>query len=156
LKEEIKIDLSDIHYYTKVTLKALLKVLWDESLFNHHGLVLDTISCILGSLKTMTSNFLYMMIPVITRVFYKTRFEFKEKTLSVIEKIIKHCGNKFGAEYIEPIVELFLDQCENHRYMTMCFDILLNLINFCKKLLRHKIEPIIIKINKQISNYEGS
>jgi len=139
------IQLNSPDYYSRVVLKTLLKILCDPSLRPHHDLAIDTIQCILGTLKSRTTGFLNILIPVFLKV--AKQDDLREKLLVLIEKVIKHCGCFFEADYIDAILCIFMEYALEPKSMLICFDILLTLVLNCKTHLQHKIEPLIRVIN---------
>ncbi|EAS01249.1 phosphatidylinositol 3- and 4-kinase family protein (macronuclear) [Tetrahymena thermophila SB210] len=158
IDEEIKmllqsptvISLTDEDYYSKITIKALLKILCDQSLNEHHSLAVQTLSCIIGVLQTRTKNFLDLLIPIFIKIVRQDMLRDRENILQLIQKIILNCGRYYDQEYLDPILNVFLEFGQDPQYYKICFSILENLIEFQKRNLRHYIEPIIRLINNVI------
>lgn len=78
----------------------------------------------------------------------------------MIEKVIKHCGESFRNEFVEPVLQMFFDfsgekKLEGEKKLDLiCLDILITLINFKKIQIKPKIELIIKRINSLFFNYE--
>lgn len=53
-------------------------------------MAIETLMCILGTLKSRTSHFLNLIIPVFKKII--NTVDLKQNLLKLIEKIIKHCG----------------------------------------------------------------
>ena len=45
--------MNSAEYYSRVTIKTILKILCDTSLRPHHDLAIETLQCILGTLKVI-------------------------------------------------------------------------------------------------------
>ncbi|EGR30890.1 phosphatidylinositol 3- and 4-kinase family protein, putative [Ichthyophthirius multifiliis] len=143
------ISLNDEDYYSRVTIKALLKILCDNSLSQHHDLTVNTLTCIIGVLKNRTKNFLDIIIPVFTKIISQENL--RQSLLDLIQKIIQHCGVHYDQAYIDPILNIFLEYGKEVKHQKICFQILENLIDQQKINLRHKMEPIIRLINNVIN-----
>lgn len=83
----------------------------DPSLRPHHVLAIETIMCILGTLKSKTANFLNLLIPVFSRIIVYD--DLRDKLLNLIEKVIKHCGVYFKIEFIDSVVQIFLEYADD-------------------------------------------
>jgi len=147
------IQLNNPDYYSTVTIKALLKILCDPSLHSHHGLTIEKLECILETLKSRTSNFLWLIVPVFSQIVRLK--EMRGKLLVLVEKVIKHCGIYFEIQYIDSILGMFETYAKEPACMDICFQILLTLITFCKNQIRRKLEPLILLINTLISGKEA-
>lgn len=62
------IQLNNIDYYSTVTIKTLLMIMLDTSLQTHHELALETLMCIVGTLKAKTANYLQYLVPVFAKL----------------------------------------------------------------------------------------
>jgi hypothetical protein len=65
-----------------------------------------------------------------------------------LEKIIKQCGTELDSKFLDPILEIIIGNCRQKYLTTKCLDTLISLIKFNKNELRHKLEPLLIAINR--------
>lgn len=126
----------------------MLKILCDSSLRAQHDLAIKTLMVILGILKSRTAHFLHLIIPVFKKIIKSV--ELKDKLLKLIEKIIRNCGQHFGVEWIDSIIQIFLEYANDPKSTNTCFDIMVTLITYCRNHLRHKIELLIREVNSLI------
>ncbi|CAD8184910.1 unnamed protein product [Paramecium octaurelia] len=150
------IQLNDIDYYSKVTLKTLLQILLDPSLSNNHELALETIMWIIGTLKAKTASYLNYLIPVFARLLQRNE-EMREKVLTSLQKVIHLCGIQFNPQYIDQVIAcvmLFCQGQESSKLVLIGLEIMETLIKSSKQHLRHKVEPLVRLINQEISQFE--
>ena len=149
-----QINLGKIDYYTTVTIKAILKVLIDPSLQQYHELALEALIYILGVLRSRSSVFLYLVIPVLTQVISVCDQSIRDSLLHRIEKIIKLCGSSFQEAYVDTVLQIVLRYIYDPKLLTKCFEIFNTIVSNCKKHLTHKMEVITTKLNQMLIQYE--
>lgn len=159
LNTPILINLNSNDYFYTITIRTLLKILYDPSLHNHHDLAIDTLKLILANLKGRSTHFLDLIIPVFKSMIGVWEVNFKDKIdnlLRLIEKIIKNCEKGFKAEFIDPVLGIFLKYVGEFRLTGICLDILSTLINFKKLHLKYKVEAIIKTLNNIFNGEHNS
>ena len=142
------INIGNIDYYSTVTIKALLKILIDPTLKNNHSLAIEAIGYIIKMLGTKCGNFLNLIIPAFVDIISISRHKFKSNLLHQLEKIIIKCGTELDANYLDSILDIIISNCRQKFLTTKCLDTLISLIKYNKNELRHKLEPLLIAINR--------
>lgn len=150
-----QINLGKIDYYTTVTIKAVLKVLIDQTLQQYHELALEALIYILGVLRVRSTTFLHLVMPVLTYQIAVCDANLRESLLHRIEKIVKLCGSSFQDEYVETVLQIILQYIPDQKLSIKSFELLNTLVNNCKKKLAHKMEIITTKLNQLLIQYEN-
>ncbi|KAL4492653.1 hypothetical protein ABPG73_010202 [Tetrahymena malaccensis] len=142
------IQLNDQDYYTRTTIKAVLKILYDQSLNEHHELAIKTLNCIVNLLKSRTKSFLDLLIPVLCKVLEQENI--REDVLNIILVIVENCGVYYKQNYLDQLLNIFLEYSQDIRYSLICLKILKVVVSFHKRNIYYKIEPIVQKVNNLI------
>ena len=157
LHSHTPINISNPDYHTRVIIKALLKVLCDPTLNQHHYSAIEALTCILQTLKNRFASFLDLVIPVFIHLI-NTAASVREILIQQLETIVGLCDANFSGQFVEPVLELTLTYITNQEgiLMTKCFELLLTLIKTSKAFLRHQMELITAKLNQIMSTFEDA